>query len=176
MIEMSLIIVIDTNVLRYALEAEKELKDDEETRKSYQLLLQLLKNPEVIFVANSETKGEYYRHLEALKTEIRRRRIVPQSFSLLRLLRPKLKTVELEHHEFSFEGEAAGRKDLHLLNSAKSGALLFGENEAIVLTFAEDVYRAIRARNGKGIVVRIINLKSEEDIEELKVLWLSSEL
>ncbi len=167
---MPIIIVIDTNVLRYALEAEKEFKDDEETRKSYRLLLQLLKNPEVIFVVNPETKKEYYRHLEALKTEIRRRRIVPQSFSLLRLLRPKLKTVKLERHEFSFEGKAVGRKDMHLLNSAKSGALLFGESKAIVLTFAEDVYRAIRAKNGKGILVRIINLKSKEDVEELNEL------
>ncbi|GAB6101159.1 hypothetical protein JCM16138_03820 [Thermococcus atlanticus] len=173
---MAIVIVVDTNVLRYALEAEKELKDEEETRRSYRLLLQLLKNPEVTLVANPETKREYYRHLETLKTEIRRRRIVPQSFSLLRLMRPKLKTVELKNYEFSFEGKEVGRKDIHLLNSAKSGALLFGEKKAMVLTFAEDVYRAIRAKNGKGIVVKIINLRSEEGIGELKVLWLSSEL
>lgn len=167
---MPIVIVIDTNVLRYALEAEKGLREDEETRESYQLILHLIENSKVVFVANSDTKEEYYRHLEALKTEIRRRRIVPQSFSLLRLLRYKIKVVETNSHEFSFEGKPVGRKDLHLLKSAKEGALFLGKRDAVVITFAEDVYRGKNARNGKGVVIHLINLRDKNERKKLERL------
>ncbi len=87
--------------------------------KASKLIARLLQRKDVVFVANSETKREYYNHLESLKKELAKMRIHPQSFGLLRALMPKLRTVLDENHSFEFAGEPIGRKDYHLLNSAK---------------------------------------------------------
>ncbi|USS40450.1 hypothetical protein NF865_09115 [Thermococcus aggregans] len=62
-----------------------------------------------------------------------------------------MRKVPTENHEFEIEGEAIGRKDYHLLNSAKTGALKFKVEDAFVLTFAQDVYRSKKAKNGHGL-------------------------
>lgn len=135
------IIVIDTNVLRRALEHEKALKENEETKIAYEVLSRLLNKEEGIFVVNTKTRQEYYRHLEELKRQLKQIRLYPQSFPLLRSLKLKLRIVEDVEYNFEIFGEQVGRKDYHLLNSAKSGALKFEEQVAFVLTFAQDVYR-----------------------------------
>lgn len=156
-----MIVVIDTCVLRRALEHEKSIKTDDESCRAYEFVAKLLQK-NVTFVANSETKREYYRHIEALKSKLGKMRVYPQSIALLRQLIPKLKAVPDENYEFEFIGEPIGRKDYHLLNSAKSGALRFREYCAFVLTFARDVYRVKCARDGKGIEVVTINLAEVE--------------
>ena len=153
-----MIVTIDTCVLRRALEQERSIREDEETKIAYQLILKILSSKEVIIVANSETKKEYFKHLEHLKNEIRRRRIHPQSFTILRLLKLRLHTVEDVEHSFEFSGDPIGRKDIHLLNSAKQGALVFNESSAYVLTFANDVYRGRVAKNGEGVEIFLMNL------------------
>ncbi len=158
-----IIVVVDTCVLRRALEHEKSIKTDDESRKAYEFIVKLLCRRDVIFVANSETKHEYYNHLESLKRELAKMRIHPQSFGLLRALIPKLRTVADENYSFEFSGEPIGRKDYHLLNSAKSGALMYKQMFALILTFAKDVYRGKEAKNGKGVRIRMINLAEDID-------------
>jgi len=101
---MAIIIVIDTCVLRRALEYEKSIKIDDKSKKAYEIIIEFLQRKDTIFVANSETKCEYYRHLENLKNEIRRKRIYPQSFGLLRSLMFRLRTVPDRNHSFEFTG------------------------------------------------------------------------
>ncbi|WP_290899740.1 hypothetical protein [Ferroglobus sp.] len=48
------------------------------------------------------------------------------------------------------------------MNSAKAGALEFGEIEAYVVTVAEDVYRGKIAKNSKNIKIYILNMLSQE--------------
>ena len=165
-----MIVVVDTNVLRYALEAEKDLRADEETKTAYEVLMKLLKNDSVVIVVNKETAKEYSRHIETVRTEIRRKRIRPQFFQLLRAIKAKSRRVALEDHEFVIKGEPIGRKDLHLLNSAKTGALKLKTKEAFVLTFAQDVYRGKEAKNGKGVIVYLLNLRDSEERKHLEAL------
>lgn len=167
---MTIVVVVDTNVLRYALEAEKNIRSEEETRAAYEVLTKLLNSNPVVLVINEETAKEYSRHIEAVRTEIRRKRIHPQFFPLLRAIKAKSRKVPLKRHEFEFKGEPVGRKDIHLLNSAKTGALKFKTKKAFVLTFAQDVYRGEEARNGEGVVVYLLNLQNENErniLEEL---------
>jgi len=161
------IVVIDTNVLRYALEAEKGLRNEEETRTSYRVLVGLLRGEETVVVFNPETLREYSRHINTLKVELGKRRVYPQSFSLLKIVMSKSRKVALQRHSFEISGEEIGRKDVHLLDSAKTGALTFGEKTAIVLTFAEDVYRAKEAKNGQGVVIKIVNMGNKKEVENL---------
>ena len=158
-----IVIVLDTNVLRRALEEEKGLKGDEETKLAYEIVTELIKRGNVIFVTNADTASEYYRHLEALKKQLKQLRIAPQSFKLLSSILRKMRKVPTENHEFEIEGEAIGRKDCHLLNSAKTGALKSKVENAFVLTFARDVYRSKKAKNGHGITIYLINLKDEKE-------------
>ncbi|USS40451.1 hypothetical protein NF865_09120 [Thermococcus aggregans] len=44
-----IVIVLDTNVLRRALEEEKGLKGDEETKLAYEIVTELLLNVEILF-------------------------------------------------------------------------------------------------------------------------------
>ncbi|MCD6139763.1 MAG: hypothetical protein J7J05_02270 [Thermococcus sp.] len=158
-----IVIVLDTNVLRRALEEEKGLKGDEETKLAYEIVTELIKCGNIIFVINADTASEYYRHLEALKKRLKQSRIAPQSFKLLSSILRKMRKVPTENHEFEIEGEAIGRKDCHLLNSAKTGALKSKVENAFVLTFAQDVYRSKKAKNGCGITIYLINLKDEKE-------------
>jgi len=48
--------------------------------------------------------------------------------------------------------------------------LRFGEKEAFILTFAEDVYRVREAKNGGGVVIRTINMKNRNDMGYLQAL------
>ena len=165
---MPVVVVVDTNVLRYALEAEKNIRSDRETIIAYEILAKLLSSDAVVFVLNEETAKEYSRHIETVRQEIRRRRIYPQFFSLLRVIKAKSKKVPVEMHEFNLKGEPVGRKDIHLLNSAKTGALKFNTRKAFVLTFAQDVYRGKEARNGEGVIVYLLNLKDESERKMLE--------
>ncbi|MFA4700939.1 hypothetical protein [Pyrococcus kukulkanii] len=152
------ILVIDTNVLRYALEAEKELREDKEVKIAYIILAKLLNKENIIIVANPSLIKEYSRHIEAIRRSVGKKRGTP-SFLLLRLIKQKMKKVPREEHFFEFTGEPIGRKDYHLLESAKTGALMEGEKEAYILTFAEDVYRAKEAKNGEGVTIKVIDMK-----------------
>ena len=167
---MLIVAVVDTNVLRYALEAEKNIRSDKETMTAYEVLIKLLSSDTVILVLNEETAKEYSRHIEAVREKIRRKRIYPQFFSLLRIIKAKSKKVPVEVHEFTIKGEPVGRKDLHLLNSAKTGALKFNTKKAFVLTFAQDVYRGKEARNGEGVVIYLLNLRNENERKMLEEL------
>jgi len=167
---MPVVAVIDTNVLRYALEAEKNIRSDKETATAYEVLVKLLSSDTVVLVLNEETAKEYSRHIEAVRREIRRKRIHPQFFQLLRAIKAKSRKVASERHEFNIKGESVGRKDFHLLNSAKTGALKFKTKKAFVLTFAQDVYRGEEARNGEGVVVYLLNLRDENERKRLEEL------
>lgn len=167
---MAIVVVVDTNVLRYALEAEKNIRSDRETLTAYEVLIKLLSSDAMVLVLNEETAKEYSRHIEAVRQEIRRKRIHPQFFSLLRIIKAKSQKVPVEMHEFIIKGEPVGRKDVHLLNSAKTGALKFNTKKAFVLTFAQDVYRGEEARNGKGVVVYLLNLRDENERKRLEEL------
>ncbi|KUK28084.1 MAG: Uncharacterized protein XD61_1381 [Thermococcus sp. 40_45] len=160
-----IVIVLDPNVLRRALEEEKGLKGDEGTKLAYEIITELIKikHEDIIFVINEDTASEYYRHLEALKKRLKQSRITPQSFKLLSSILRKMRKVPTENHKFEIEGEAIGRKDYYLLNSAKTGALEFKVEDAFVLTFAQDVYRSKRAKNGHGVTIYLINLKDEKE-------------
>jgi len=167
---MPVVIVIDTNVLRYALEAEKNIRTDGEAVTAYGVIAKLLKSESVVLVINDETASEYSRHIEAVRRQIRRKRIYPQFFQLLRAIKAKSRRVALEDHEFVIKGEPIGRKDLHLLNSAKTGALKLKTKEAFVLTFAQDVYRGKEAKNGKGVIVYLLNLRDSKERKHLEAL------
>jgi len=82
-----IIVVIDTCVLRRAY--EKSIKIDDESQKAYGFIAGLLQRKDVIFVANSKTQEEYYNHLESLRNKLRRLRVYPQSFGILRALMPE---------------------------------------------------------------------------------------
>ncbi len=157
---MTVVVVIDTCVLRLAL--EHELVDDKVKRIAYEFLMKLFMRKDIVVVFNSETIKEYSRHISAVKGEIRKTSKINPSFRLLRMLnKVRRKVVDLEF-SFKFEGEPVNRKDLHLLNSAKAGALEFGEAEAYVITIAEDVYRGKNAKNGKNIKIYLLNMFSED--------------
>ncbi len=113
-------------------------------------------------VFNSETIKELSRHINPVKDEIRKIYRINPSFKLLRLLNKVCHKVNDVEFSFEFEGEPVNRKDLHLLNSAKAGALEFGEIEAYVVTVAEDVYRGKIAKNSKNIKIYILNMLSQE--------------
>ena len=144
---MTLIIVIDTCVLRFAL--EREFTDDEVRRKACEFLIKLFKRKDIVVVFNSETIREYSRHINIVRDEVKNAVKVNPSFRLLRMLNKVRHKVDDLEFSFEFEGELVNRKDLHLLNSAKAGALEFGEAEAYVITVAEDVYRGKTAKNCK---------------------------
>lgn len=143
---------------------------DEETKTAYEVLVKLLENDSVVIVVNKETAKEYSRHIETVRTEVRRKRIHPQFFQLLRAIKAKSRKVPSEEHEFDVKGEPVGRKDLHLLNSAKTGALKFHTKEAFVLTFAQDVYRGKEARNGKGVIIYLLNLRDKSERKRIEKL------
>ncbi|WP_456326240.1 hypothetical protein [Palaeococcus sp. (in: euryarchaeotes)] len=42
--------------------------------------------------------------------------------------------------------------------------------EAFVLTFAQDVYRGKEAKNGKGVIVYLLNLRDSEERKHLEAL------
>ena len=111
---------------------------------------------------NSETIKELSRHINPVKDEIRKIYRINPSFKLLRLLNKVRHKVNDVEFSFEFEEEPVNRKDLHLLNSAKAGALEFGEIEAYVVTVAEDVYRGKIAKNSKNIKIYILNMLSQE--------------
>ena len=157
---MTVVVVIDTCVLRYAL--ERELTDDEVRRNACEFLMKLFKRKDIVVVFNSETIREYSRHISTVKDEVRRVIKVNPSFRLLRMLNKVRHKVNDLEFSFEFEGEPVNRKDLHLLNSAKAGALEFGEAEAYVITVAEDVYRGKTAKNGQNVKIRLLNMFSEE--------------
>ncbi len=152
------------------LRPEKGLREDEETKTAYEILVRPLRREDTVVVFNPETAKEYSRHIEVVRTELRRKRIYPHFFSLLRILKSKSRKVPAEEHSFEIAGEPIGRKDIHLLNSAKTGALTFGEKEALILTFAEDVYQVREAKNGMGVVMRIINMKNRDDVGYLQAV------
>ncbi len=132
---MTVVLVVDTCVLRFALECEAEVYGEESDiefykKKFYGLLVDLLKNNDVVVVLNSETSKEYYRHIQAVKNNVSRKIRVNPSFSLLRILKKVRRKVEDAEYDYTFEDEPVCRKDLHLLNTAKAGALTFGEPEA----------------------------------------------
>jgi len=165
---MTVVVVIDTCVLRLAL--EHELTDDEVRRTAYELLMRLFKRKDIVVVFNSETVSECSRHISAVKGEIRRVIKVNPSFRLLRMLNKVRRKVNDLEFSFEFEGEPVNRKDLHLLNAAKAGALEFGEAKAYVITVAEDVYRGETAKNGKNVKIRLLNMFSEEFSSFVKTL------
>ena len=153
------ILVVDTCVLRYALEAEYEHESDvNEKQEIGEKLVKFIKQKDVVVVYNSETVKEYSRNIESIKSAIRRKLRINPSFSLLRMLNKRRRKVPDEEFEFEFEGEPVGRKDIHLINSAKSGALKYGVSEALVISVAEDVCRGKAAKNGKGVRITILDL------------------
>lgn len=112
---MVVVAVIDTNVLRYALEDEKTLKRNYETRIAYEILVKLLKEEDTVVVFNSETAKEYSRHIEVVRTELRRKRIYPHFFSLLRILKSKSRKVPAEDiHLKSQENQLDERTSISL--------------------------------------------------------------
>jgi len=157
---MTVVVVIDTCVLRLAL--EHELADDKVRRIAYEFLMKLFKRKDIVVVFNSETIREYSRHISAVKDKIRRTSRTNPSFRLLRMLNKVRHKVSDLEFSFEFEGEPVSRKDLHLLNSAKAGALKFSEAEAYVITIAEDVYRGKTAKNDKNVKIHLLNMFSEE--------------
>ena len=167
---------MDTCVLRFALEYEAgecgEGSGGVESYKKrfYKILAGLFKNNDVVVVLNSETGREYYRHIQAVKNRVSRKTRVNPSFSLLKIFKKVRRKVEDAEYEYTFEGEPVCRKDMHLLNSAKTGALTFGEPVAYVITAARDVYCGKSARNGKGIKIYLLNLFDENDLEIIEKL------
>jgi len=151
-----MVVVIDTCILRYALEAEAEIKSDEVRKKLLKSLLKIFRWKDIVVVFNSETISEYSKHIEVVRKEIMRRSRINPSFRIMRMLNKVRRKVPDRMFDFEFEGEPVGRKDFHLLNSAKSGALQFKTSIALVITIAEDVYRGNIAKNGEGVEILII--------------------
>ena len=77
-----IVIVLDTNVLRRALEEEKGLKGDEETKLAYEIITELIEHENIIFVINRDTASGYYHHLEVLKKRLKQLRIHPTVFQI----------------------------------------------------------------------------------------------
>ena len=96
---MPIVVVVDTNVLRYALEEEKKIRESEETRRAYEVLVKLLSSGRAVIVFNPKTIEEYSRHINAVRAKLRKR--MSPAFSLLRIImKSKAIHVPLEKHSF----------------------------------------------------------------------------
>lgn len=155
---MKKVVVIDTCVLRYALEAETGIKSNKTRKKLLKTLLDILKWENIVVVFNTETIREHSKHIEVIRREIKSRSRINPSFKILRMLNKVRRKVPDKNFDFEFESNPVGRKDLHLLNSAKSGALQYKTTTALVITIAEDVYRGKTAKNGEGVEIILKNL------------------
>jgi predicted nucleic acid-binding protein len=70
---MPVVVVVDTNVLRYALEEEKKIRENEENRKAYEVLVRLLSSGRAVIVFNPKTIEEYSRHINAVRAKLGKR-------------------------------------------------------------------------------------------------------